>query len=146
MLVIKEFRDYLFLLIEIVGVLTELQLILTEDTSLKIEITILKLMEEIFMFSQLMTLLSNMISQKSIIRTRWWLHNWFFVRFCLFQKKKLQTNCSWFKQKKALDANSRAIQQIILTGKTNAGAMIYYILEQPKETTLQFCEGTRKVL
>ena len=61
-------------------------------------------------------------------------------------KKKLQTNCSWFKQKKALDANSRAIQQIILTGKANSDVMIYYILEQPKETTLQFCEGTRKVL
>ena len=61
-------------------------------------------------------------------------------------KKKLPTNCSWFKQKKALDANSRAFQQIILTGKANSDVMIYYILEQPKETTLQFCEGTRKVL
>ena len=32
-------------------------------------------------------------------------------------------------QQKALDADLRAIQQIIFTGKTNAGATIYYILE-----------------
>ena len=49
-------------------------------------------------------------------------------------------------KQKALDANSRAIQLIIFTGRTNAGAMIYYILEQSKETMLQFSEGTTKVL
>ena len=50
-------------------------------------------------------------------------------------------------KQKALDADSRAIQQIIFTGKMSAGAMIYYILEQSKETILQslkerqnFCE------
>ena len=32
-------------------------------------------------------------------------------------------------KQKVLDAYSRAIQQIIFTGKANAGAMIYYILE-----------------
>ena len=32
-------------------------------------------------------------------------------------------------KQKALDADSRAIQQIIFTGKANAGAMIDYILE-----------------
>ena len=47
-------------------------------------------------------------------------------------------------KQKALDADSRAIQQIIFTGKANAGAMIYYILEQSKETTLQFSKGTTK--
>ena len=35
---------------------------------------------------------------------------------------------------RASDANSRAIQQIIFTDKTNAGVMVYYILEQLKET------------
>ena len=49
-------------------------------------------------------------------------------------------------KQKALDADSRAIQLIIFTGRTNAGAMIYYILEQSKETMLQFSEGTTKVL
>ena len=47
-------------------------------------------------------------------------------------------------KQKVLDADSRAIQQIIFTGKANIGAMIYYILEQSKETTLQFSKGTTK--
>ena len=70
--------------------------------------------------------------------------------FAYFEKK-LQTNCSLFTQKKALDADSRAIQQIIFTGKTKAEAnntrvIIYYILEQSKETILEFSKGTTKVL
>ena len=47
---------------------------------------------------------------------------------------------------KALDADPRAIQHIIFTGKADAGVMIYYILEQSKETTLQFSKETTKVL
>ena len=47
---------------------------------------------------------------------------------------------------KALDADSRANQQIIFTGKANASAIIYYILDQSKETSLQFSKGTTKVL
>ena len=49
-------------------------------------------------------------------------------------------------KQKALDADPRAIQQIIFTGRANAGAMIYYIFEQSKETMLQFSKGTKKVL
>ena len=45
-------------------------------------------------------------------------------------------------KQKALDADSKAIQQIIFTDKANADAMIYYILEQFKE----FCKGTTKGL
>ena len=36
-------------------------------------------------------------------------------------------------KQKALDADSRAIQQITFTGRANAGAMIYYILKQSKK-------------
>ena len=51
----------------------------------------------------------------------------------------------------ALDADSRAIQQIISTGKIkatrdNTRVIIYYILEQSKETKLEFAKGTTKVL
>ena len=46
-------------------------------------------------------------------------------------------------KQKALDA---AIQQVIFKGKANAGAMIYYVLEQSKETILQISKGTTKVL
>ena len=49
-------------------------------------------------------------------------------------------------KQKALDADSRAIQHIIFTGKASADVMVYYILEQSKETILQFSKGTTKVL
>ena len=50
------------------------------------------------------------------------------------------------RKQKALDADLRAIQQIILTGRANADTMIYYILKQSKETTLPFSKRTTKVL
>ena len=54
-------------------------------------------------------------------------------------------------KQKALDADSRAIQQIMFTGEIKATAantrvIIYYILEQSRETTLQFSKGTAEVL
>ena len=54
-------------------------------------------------------------------------------------------------KQKALDADSRAIQQIIFTGKikatvTNARIIIFYVLEKSKETILEFSKGTTKVL
>ena len=49
-------------------------------------------------------------------------------------------------KQKALDADSRAIQQIIFTGKTDNQIRVYYILEQSKETILKFSKGTTKVL
>ena len=54
-------------------------------------------------------------------------------------------------KQKALDADPWAVQQIIFTDKikstvANTRVIIYYILEQSKETTLQFCKETTKVL
>ena len=54
-------------------------------------------------------------------------------------------------QQKALDADSRAIQQIIFTGKikatvANARVVIFYVLEKLNETILEFSKGTTKVL
>ena len=62
-----------------------------------------------------------------------------FIRFWLFWKKFRLIAVDLSKQK-ALDADSRAIQQIIFTGKIKATVadtrvIIYYILEQSKETT-----------
>ena len=50
-----------------------------------------------------------------------------------------------------LDADSRAIQQIIFTGKikvtvADTRVIIFYILEKLKETILEFSKGTTKVL
>ena len=52
-------------------------------------------------------------------------------------------------KQKALDADSRAIQQIIFTGKitatqNNTRIIIYYILKQSKETILDFSKETIK--
>ena len=50
-------------------------------------------------------------------------------------------------KQKALDADPKAIQQIIFTGQApNNKIRIYYILEQSKETILEFAKGTAKVL
>ena len=53
-------------------------------------------------------------------------------------------------KQKALDADSRAIQQIIFTGEIkstveNTRVIIFYVLEKSKETILEFSKGTTKV-
>ena len=79
-------------------------------------------------------------------RKRWWLQYRLFVRFCLFWKKNYRIIAADLSKQKALDADSRAIQQIIFTGHTDAQIIVYYILEQSKETILEFSKGTTKVL
>ena len=54
-------------------------------------------------------------------------------------------------KQKVLDADSRAIQQIIFTGTmkatvANTRVVIFYVLEESKETILEFSKGTTKVL
>ena len=54
-------------------------------------------------------------------------------------------------KQKVLDADSRAIQQIIFTGKikvaaANTRVIIYYVLEKSKETILEFSKGATKDL
>ena len=71
-----------------------------------------------------------------------------FIRFCLFWKKLIAADLS---KQKALDADSRAIQQIIFTGKikatvANTRVVIFYILEKSNETILEFSTGATKVL
>ena len=54
-------------------------------------------------------------------------------------------------KQKALDADSRAIQQIVFTGKlkatvANTRIVIFYVLEKSKETISEFSKGTTNVL
>ena len=50
-------------------------------------------------------------------------------------------------KQQALDADPRAIQQINLTANLDrAGNTVYFILEEAKETILDFSQGTVKVL
>ena len=41
-------------------------------------------------------------------------------------------------KKKALDGDPRAIQQIVFSGKASGNIVVYYVLEQSKETILKF--------
>ena len=70
--------------------------------------------------------------------------------FAYFEKNYRLIAVDLSKQK-ALDADSRAIQQIFFTGKIKATeadtkVIIYYILEKSKETILQLSKGTTNVL
>ena len=65
--------------------------------------------------------------------------------FAYFEKNYKIIAADLSKQK-ALGADSRAIQQIIFTGHTDAQIGVYYILVQSKETILAFSKGTTKVL
>ena len=72
------------------------------------------------------------------------------LNFAYFEKNYRLVAADLIKQK-ALDADLRAIQQIIFTGKiksavVNTRVIIYYILEQSKETILQLSKGTTSVL
>ena len=67
------------------------------------------------------------------------------LNFSYFEKNYRLIVADLSKQK-ALDADSRAIQQIIFTGKTDNKIMVCYILEQSKETILEFLKEATKVL
>ena len=68
-----------------------------------------------------------------------------YLIFLIF-KKNYRLIAADLSKQKALDADSRAIQQIIFARKTNNQIGVYYILEQSKETILEFSKGTTKVL
>ena len=66
-------------------------------------------------------------------------------------KKNYRLLAADLSKQKALDADSRTIQQIIFTDKikasvANTRVVTFYILEKSKETELEFSKGTTKVL
>ena len=65
--------------------------------------------------------------------------------FAYFEKNYRLIAADLSKQK-ALDADPNPIQKIIFTGKTNKNIRIFYVLDQSKETILEFAKGTTKVL
>ena len=64
----------------------------------------------------------------------------------LISKKNYRLIAADLSKQKALDVDSRAIQQIVFTGKVDEAAVVYYMYEKSKETTLQFSKGKTKVL
>ena len=66
--------------------------------------------------------------------------------FAYFEKSYRLIAINLSKQK-TLDADPKAIEQVIFTGKAlNNTIRIYYILEQSKETILEYAKRTTKVL
>ena len=99
------------------------------------------------MISQLMAQLSNTTKSEKYQHDKVMVVYW----ILLILKKKKKLIAADLSKQKDLDADSRAIEQIILTGKIKATAantrvIIYYILEKSKETIIQFSKGTTKVL
>ena len=74
-------------------------------------------------------------------------HDWFFVRLFLFQRS-LQNDCNRILKQQALDADPRAIQQIYFTANLHrdGNMTMFFIIEEAKETVLDFSQGTIKVL
>ena len=63
----------------------------------------------------------------------------------LVLKKKYRLTAADLSRQKALDADPKAIQQIVVTSKSDNQIRVYYILEQSKETKLEFAKGTTNV-
>ena len=89
------------------------------------------------MIKQLMIQPNNTTKSEKYHQDKWWLHSRLFIRFAHFEKNYKLIAVDLSKQK-ALGAGSRAIQQIIFTGKikateANTKVIIYYILEKSKK-------------
>ena len=108
-------------------------------------------MEKIFMISQLNDSIKQYEKIKKISTGQYDDYTTGCLLDFAYLEKKCRLIAADLSKQKALYADSRAIQQIIFTGKikptiANARVIIYYILEQSKETMLEFSKGTRKVL
>ena len=108
-------------------------------------------MEETFMINQLMTRLSNTTKLEKYQQGKVMITQLAAYQILIILKKNYRLITDNLCKQKALDADSRAIQQIIFTGEIkstedNTRVITYYILEQSKETILEFSKRTTKVL
>ena len=106
----------------------------------KIENYNIKIDGKKIMISQLLTPLSNTMKPEKYWQDKVMITRLVACWISYFEKNYRLIAADLSKQK-SLDADWRAIQQIIFTGKiksalANTRAIIYYILEQLKETTL----------
>ena len=91
-------------------------------------------MVEILMINQLMTQLNNKMKLEKYQQD--------YTTGCLLDFAYFEKNHRLIavdlSQQKALDADSRAIQQIIFTDNASADVIVYYIPEKSNETILEF--------
>ena len=142
--VIKALGDYLFLLIIM---LMESHIILTKDFSSRIEIENYNIEVDGRNFYD--QPISELTKQQDKVRKKSTGQGDDYTAGCLLDfvyfEKSYRLIAVDLSKQKALDAESIAIQQIIFTGTASAAVIIYYILEQSKETILEFSKGTTKV-
>ena len=104
------------------------------------------------MISQLITQLSNTTkSEKHQQENKVMIKQQVVYQILFILKKIYRLIAANLNKQKALDADPRAIHQIIFTGKlkptvANTRVIIYYIIKKSNETTLQFSKETTKVL
>ena len=108
-------------------------------------------MVETFMINQLRTQLNNMMMLERYQQVKVMIILLVGYLIFLILKKNYRIIAVDLSKQKALDADSRAIQQIIFTGEikatvANTRVIIFYVLEKSKETILEFSKGTTKVL
>ena len=100
-------------------------------------------MIEIFMITQLTTQLNNMMKLEKYQQDKMMIILLAVYKIFLILRKNRRLIAADLSKQKVLDADSRAIQQIIFTGKTSQAVIIYYIYEKSKETILEFSKGTK---
>ena len=145
MLVSKESTNYLFFLMQVVIIL--LMKIHIENIffqELKQKITISKLMVEIFMINQLMIQLNNMMKLEKYQQEKVMITLQVVCQIFLISKKNYKLIAVDLSKQKVLDADSKAIQQIIFVGHADAQIRVYYIPDQSKETILEFSKRNNK--
>ena len=108
-------------------------------------------MEETFMINQLMTQIKQFDENRKMSTGQGDDYATGSLLDFIYFKKNYRLIAADLSKEKALDANSRAIQQILFTGKikatvANTRVIIFYILEKSKETILEFSKRTTKVL
>ena len=95
------------------------------------------------MITQLTTQLNNMMKLEKYQQDKMMIILLAVYKIFLILRKNRRLIAADLSKQKVLDADSRAIQQIIFTGKTSQAVIIYYIYEKSKETILEFSKGTK---
>ena len=97
-------------------------------------------MEKTFLISQLKVILENVIT--------FVIHSTGCLLYYNFLKNYCKMIAIYLSKQQALDADSKAIQQIYFTGNLERqnGATMFFITEEAKETILDFSHGTVRVL
>ena len=140
MLVFKELIDYLFLLILAVMIIILLMKIQIENflPRLKIENYNIEIDGRNFYDQPI----NDSIKQYDEIRKISTGQGDDYTTGCLLDfayfEKNYRLIAADLSKQKVLDADSRAVQQIIFTGKVTAVTKVFYILEKSKETILEF--------